>query len=262
MSPADLRGGSFSTILHWSCAVISLLGTGWQNTFHLVCIWPCVAHDSYAALLGRGNVVCGWYCIWWVVYNEHTCVPFSSTTFAERSVLTKWIAACIWTTTLWAREQAASVPSVNGRPPSGTFEPLMVEGKYVHWAPLESLTLAGAYQPSLLSSADISHVVLLCAVALSVASMERGSLDAYSNAASAQRYPLILFNFQRHHKSDMKHPWERTRDHKALWKRISKARAWQKKVGETRLCFLIHMLCLLLEISRSFWICHIQADIF
>lgn len=132
---------------------------------------------------------------------------------------------------------AVGVPSVNGRPPSGTFEPLMIEGKYVHWAPLESLTLAGGHTSHLcyrqLTSHTHTHKLLLCALASSVASIKQGPLDVRS--ASAQHFLLILFNFQRHRKSDMKHPRERSRDRKALWKRISKAKA------RIKVCFLLHM---------------------
>lgn len=98
------------------------------------------------------------------------------------------------------------------------------------------------------------NTVLLCTI-------KQGSLDVYSNAAAVEHYLLMLFNLQRHYKSDMKHPWECSSDRKALWKWISKAKAWQK-LWEIQLCFPIHMFSFFLNIRRSSWISHIKTHIF
>lgn len=95
------------------------------------------------------------------------------------------------TTVLWVREPAS--PVWTAEHPQEQLEPLMAEGKRVCWAALTSLTVAGAQQPSRLSSADVSRALLPCAVALSVASIKLGPLDVHSNAASVQRCISVLF---------------------------------------------------------------------
>lgn len=145
---------------------------------------------------------------------------------------------------------------MNGKPPPGTFKPLMIEGKYVHWAPFESLTLAGAYLPALLSSADVSNTVLLYDLALSIASIKQGPLDVYSNADSVQHYLLILFNFQTHHKLDMTHIESAPEIIKLFGSKYQKPklgkRSWIFSSVSSFICF-----CLLFKISTLFWI-HIQ----